>query len=145
MLYFIKYILVLVCICMYVNADVLLDASRNVFQTHDKSYMLEMNDMMRSELTTQLYRVTGVDPANEWDINVVRGMSDQRLTELMLLASIGNFTTGKSQAWHQPCTIVLNMHTGLLQLHDEQRFMDEILSVLIIIFCVMQLKYILEK
>lgn len=139
-----RYILLLLVICT-VHGDILLDSCRKVFATHDGSYLLVLNTDMTLHLNNQLKKVVGIEPVNDWNITLVRELSDNQLTELMLLALIGNYTTGASQSWQQPCKTVINAKTGLFQIFDDRSIADEILSVIVILFCIMKFKQLLES
>lgn len=138
------YLLVVLSCSQQVHSNILLDASRTVFKTHDGSYILSLTDIMQTRLTDQLKRVTGVSTTEDWNVSVIRELPDQRLTELILLAIIGNFTTGNAQGWHQPCTVVLNTQTGLLESVNDDAIVNEILYVLIIVFCIFNFKHLLD-
>jgi hypothetical protein len=100
---------------------------------------------MTLHLNNQLKKVTGIEPESDWNITIVRELPDSQLTELLLLALIGNYTTGASQSWQQPCKTVINAKTGLFQVFDDRSLADEILSVLVIVFCVIKFKQLLES
>ena len=144
---------VVVCFCVItVNTQqslfettTLLHASQKVFITNDQSYLAQLNTVTSTNLLNQLKRVTGVDPATDFNITVVRELPDTLLTQLLLLAILGNFTSGASQSsFQQPCRVVLDPSNGLFQLQDDRSTTDQILSVFVIILCVVQLKHIID-
>lgn len=137
-----KYLLLL--LPMFCTADILLDACRRVFATNDGAYLAVLSDPTILHLNNQLKKVVGIDPGEDWNLTKVRELSDDRLTDLLLLSLVGNYTTAASQSWQQPCRILINSKTGLFQLQDDRSITDEILSVLLIILCVIQLKQIIE-
>lgn len=137
-------LLVIFVLLAPIESDVLLDASRTVFKTHDGSYIMSLTDIMQTRLTDQLKRVIGVSSIENWNVSVVRDLTDQQLTELVLLAVVGNFTTGNAQGWHQPCAVVLNTQTGLLESVNDDAIANEILYVLIIVFCIFNFKHLLD-
>jgi hypothetical protein len=138
-------LVVLLFILYTVQADVLLAACQKVFATHDGSYLAVLSTDMTLHLNNQLKKVTGIEPESDWNITIVRELPDSQLTELLLLALIGNYTTGASQSWQQPCKTVINAKTGLFQVFDDRSLADEILSVLVIVFCVIKFKQLLES
>lgn len=142
-MYWLIYVLTSVIAVQCVD-PVLLDATRTVFKTHDGSYIMSLTDVMQVRLVDQLKRVIGVSISEDWNVSVIRDLSDERLTEIALLAVIGNFTTGNAQGWHQPCAVVLNTQTGLLESVSDDAIANEILYVLIIVFCIFNFKHLLS-
>ena len=131
--------------CVGLEYDMLLQASQQVFSTHDGSSLNSLSDVSVLELHNLLKKMVGVMPQEDLNLTRVRELPDSRLTEILLLSVVGNFTTAKSQSWQQPCKIVMNAKHGHLQLSDDRSLTDEILSVLIIILCIVQFKQILER
>lgn len=131
--------------CGGLEYTMLLQASQHVFSTHDGSSLNSLSDVSVLELHNLLKKTIGVLPSEDLNMTRVRELPDSRLTEILLLALVGNFTTAKSQSWQQPCKIVMNAKDGHLQLSDDRSLTDEILSVLIIILCIVQFKQILER
>jgi len=136
--------ILLVCITTTLATDVLLDSCRRVFATSDGSFLSMLHDDIVLHLTNQLKKIVGINPQFEWSLEEVRNLPDDKLTELMLLALMGNYTTAATSSWQQPCRIMINPQTGLFQLQDDRSIADEILSVLLIIMCIIQLKQLLE-
>jgi hypothetical protein len=127
--------------------SLLLTASRHVFATSDQTYLASLSPEMILVLTNQIKKTVGIPPETDWNMTSVRhDMSDETLMRLFLLATVGNFTTGATHSsWEQPCKVVINSRTGLLQLDDSRSMTDQILSVLVIILCVVQLQQLLKS
>jgi len=125
--------------------SVLLQASQKVFLTNDQSYLSELNSITSKNIKNQLKRIIGGNPVYDINLTEVRLFSDERILEILLLALIGNFTSGASNsAFQQPCRVVLDPMNGLFELQDDRSTTDQILSVFVIILCIVQLKHILD-
>lgn len=124
---------------------VILAAARNVFSTKDGAYLSALSADITETLIHQMHKVSGLDPAQPFNMSTIRQLPALTLVQLLLLASVGNFTTGKSTHWQQPCRVVIDSASGVFSVDDERSMTDEILSVLIVILCIVQLKQIMES
>ena len=127
------------------DPGLILVGARQVFATVDGSYMLGLGDNTVVELNNQVGRVLGLDPGVNWNASTIRGLSDDMLVTLGLLAVVGNFTSGKASSWQQPCRVVMDPETGLLQVADLRNTTDQVLTVLVLVLCLVQLKQLLEN
>lgn len=123
----------------------ILTGSQSVFATTDGSYLLSLNTVTYAQMDMQIKKLLGMDSVSQWNASVVRGLPDQQLVNILLLALVGNFTTGKASSWEQPCTVQLNPDTGLFVAKDIRSTVDQILSVLVIILCMVHLKQIIDN
>jgi hypothetical protein len=89
----------------------------------------------RLGLEQQLKRVAGADPALGLNLTWVRGLGDGELVRLLLLAAVGNFTTGAGGGWQRPCTISAVPGTGELVADVANESSDVALRVLLVILC----------
>ena len=88
-----------------------------------------------------LKRVTGIDPSLSFNMSDVRSKADPELMRLLLLAVIGNFTTGAEHSWQQPCSIVADPATGRLAVDNSSSSNTDVaLRVLVVILCVIHFK-----
>ena len=130
------------------HTSLLLTAARRVFATHDGAYLSDLNYATQMHLENQLKKIVGLTPDHTFlteNMTVVRELSDQRLVELLLQALVGNFTTMAAGGWNQPCEIVMNSQTGMLQVQDERSVTDTLLTILVLFFCVFQFGQVLSN
>lgn len=100
-----------------------------------------LNSVAVLGLEQQLKRVVGADPALDLNLTWVRGLGDGELVRLLLLATLGNFTTGVGAGWQRPCTIVAVPGTGELVVDASQvSSNDAALRVLLVILCAVLFK-----
>lgn len=125
--------------------QLILAGSQTVFATTDGSYLLSLNTVTYAQMNMQIKKLLGIDSKGVWNTTTVRGLSDQALVNILLLALVGNFTTGGTSSWEQPCTVQLNPDTGLFVAKDMRGTVDQILSVLVIILCMVHLKQIIDN
>lgn len=129
--------------------SLILASSQKVFATADGSQLLSLSLEVTQTMKQQIGKTLGI-PANlgedEWNMTTLRELDDETLVRLALLATIGNFTTGKVvNHWEQPCQIVMDSKTGRLQVKDERETIDKILKVLVLVFCALELRWILRE
>lgn len=92
-----------------------------------------------------LKRVAGADPSLSFNMSDVRAKTDPELMRLLLLAAVGNFTTGVEQTWGQPCAVVADPSTGLLAVDDTSSASTDVaLRVLVVVLCAIHFKRWLE-
>ena len=65
-----------------------------------------------ARLEQQVKRIVGADPSLPLNLTSARDLSDPALLRVLLLAVVGNFTTGAAASWGQPCTLVLDPSDG---------------------------------
>ena len=142
------FVVILVVVVQIIAADqnaLILAGSQSVFATTDGSYLLSLNTVTYTQMDMQIKKLLGIDSLSQWNTSVIRGLPDQQLVNILLLALVGNFTTGKTSSWEQPCTVQLNPDTGLFVAKDIRSTVDQILSVLVIILCMVHLKQIIDN
>lgn len=127
------------------NEELLLAASRKVFATNDGSFLMGLSLASTSELNSQVRRILGIPADESWNTTLVRELSDARLTEMLLLALVGNFTSASSATWEQPCKIVIDPSTGKLQVSDLRSTTEDLLRVLLFALIILILKQLLEN
>jgi hypothetical protein len=93
-----------------------------------------------TELEQQVKRVMGADPSLELNVSAVRGLSDPELLRLLFLAVLGNFTSAAGAGWQQPCSLVVDTHTGLVRVQDLQPVASLALKVVVTLLVAVQFK-----
>lgn len=143
---------IIICILTYfplhtqsINDDLILSQARLVFATNDGSYLMSMSSDTIFEINSQINKVLDLYEGDMWDPFVIRSLSDAALTRLALLALVGNFTSGAATSWEQPCKVVLNAQTGLLQAVDLRNVNSIMYIVLILVLCVSILKHWIDS
>jgi len=131
--------------------NLILTESQKVFATKDGSQLSSLSYEITETIKQQIGKTLGIpailqENINEWNMTTLRNLDDETLIRLALLATIGNFTTGQVQNhWEQPCQIVMDAKTGRLQVKDDRETMDKILKVLVLVFCALELRWILKE
>lgn len=131
--------------------NLILTGSQKVFATKDGSQLSSLSYEITETIKQQIGKTLGIpailqEEINEWNMTTLRNLDDETLIRLALLATIGNFTTGRVQNhWEQPCQIVMDAKTGRLQVKDDRETMDKILKVLVLVFCALELRWILKE
>jgi hypothetical protein len=124
------------------------EACRKIFATDEGIYLQDVSTATETHINEQVSKLLGVERTTTRildDLSIVRNLPDDILTETLLLALIGNFTTGAADAWNQPCHIVMSARTGLLALRDKRDSTRVILVILVLIFCIILLRQVLQK
>jgi hypothetical protein len=106
---------------------------------------MSMSSDTVAELNSQINKVLALQEGDMWDPEVIRSLPDSTLVRLALLALVGNFTSGASASWEQPCKIVLNAQTGLLEAVDLRNVNNTLYIVIILVLCVSILKHWIES
>ena len=93
-----------------------------------------------TELEQQVKRIMGADPALELNVSSVRGLSEPELLRILFLAVLGNFTSAAAANWQQPCSLVVDTHTGLVRVQDMQPIASLALKVVVTLLVAVQFK-----
>jgi hypothetical protein len=93
-----------------------------------------------TELEQQVKRVLGADPSQELNVSSVRELSDPELLRLLFLAVMGNFTSAAGASWQQPCSLVVDTHSGLVRAQDVPPIASLALKVVVILLVAVQFK-----
>lgn len=141
---FLVFLCLVVCVQSQ-NADLLLTASRDVLKTNDGSYLVLLTDNTVQELNSQINKILGLPDPLMWSPTMIRNLPDSTLVKLALLATVGNFTSSRAASWEQPCKVVLNADTGLLEVSDLRNKTYDLLRIIVLILCLVHLKAILDK
>ena len=110
------------------------------FQLRDGSVLASVDVFALNAMRGNLQRLLGVGNASEELLPAARGLPDDRLLGILLLAVAGNFTVQQSSALSQDCGIVINPGTGALMLNDSSSTQSVILEVLLIVSIVCLLR-----
>ena len=92
------------------------------------------------QLEQQVKRVMGADPAKELNVSAIRALPDPELLRLLLLAVMGNYTSGASSDWQRPCSLVIDPRTGLVALDDPPALASLAQKVVLILLVAVQFK-----
>ena len=95
-------------------------------------------------LEQQVKRVLGDDPALPLNVSSLRDRSDPELLRVLLLAVLGNFTSGASSPWERPCELVVDPQTGLVALEDAPALASLAQKVVLMLLVAVQFKQWVE-
>lgn len=93
-----------------------------------------------SGLEQQVKRILGADPALDLNVSSVRELQDPDLLRILFLAVLGNFTSAAAADWQQPCQLVVDTHSGLVQVRDTLPVASLALKVVVTLLVAVQFK-----
>jgi hypothetical protein len=93
-----------------------------------------------SGLEQQVKRIMGADPALDLNVSSMRELQDPDLLRILFLAVLGNFTSAAAADWQQPCQLVVDTHSGLVQVRDTSPVASLALKVVVTLLVAVQFK-----
>jgi hypothetical protein len=96
------------------------------------------------QLEQQAKRAMGADPALPLNVSAIRDLPDPELLRLLLLAGMGNYTSGASGDWQRPCSLVIDPRTGLAALEDPPALASLAQKVVLMLLVAVQFKLWVE-
>lgn len=87
----------------------------------------------------------GVDPSLPLNVSVARELPEPELLRLLLLAVVGNFTTGAADDWQQPCALSMDPRTGLWSARAPEALASLAQKVVLILLVAAQFKLWVEE
>ena len=89
--------------------------ANKVLQLKGKVQFSDLNVVSIGILEQQVKRIMGSDPSKDMNVTELRDKSDSDLLAILLLAVLGNFTTAAGSSWRQPCSLVIDPLTGMVE------------------------------
>ncbi len=91
-------------------------------------------------------RVMAADPGADLNVSALRDRPDPELLRVLLLAVLGNFTTGAAGGgWERPCNLVVDPRTGLVALEEPPALASLAQRVVLMLLVAVQFKQWAEE